>query len=212
MHTMIRAPFQSAIKSFAVCRIHAQRTIFRCFWALASMSESMAAQARSCMARTILPRCTPARFPPPTRSISARCDASRGACESESMQEQSVARWEMAASIYLELKKFYDKHGQSGVPRLFGEKQLANWVRTQRDFFKKGILSEYRVQKLSELDFCIYVKDTIWMEKYSYDTLLTGLATVSSFMVLYCRMGTAVVFSRSTTSVPLSSAICSVQR
>ena len=49
-------------------------------------------------------------------------------------------------------------------------------------------------------------------ERESYDTLLTGLATVSSFMVLYCRMGTAVVFSRSTTSVPLSSAICSVQQ
>ena len=47
-------------------------------------------------------------------------------------------------------------------------------------------------------------------ERESYDALLTGLATVLSIVVLYCRMETAVVFGRSTTSVPLSSAICSV--
>ena len=163
--TMMRAPFQSAIKSFAVCRIHTQRTIFRCFgpshqcqnqWQRKReavwQGQSFHAALRRVFHHKQDPSVSDATLPEVTAKVKA--------CKNSRWHEE---RWQ---NQYLELKKFYDEHGHSVVPRRFGEKQLVIWVRTQRDVFKNGILSEYRVQKLSELDFCFNVHDAIWMEKY----------------------------------------------
>ena len=158
---MIRAPFQSAIKSFAVCRIHTQRTIFRSHlcqnqWQRKREAVWQGQSFHAAVRRVFHHQQDPSEPDATLPDVPAKAKA----CENSRWHDE---RWQ---NQYLELKKFYDEHGHSVVPTLFGEKQLANWVRTQRDFFKNGILSEYRVQKLSELDFCFNVNDAIWMEKY----------------------------------------------
>jgi len=57
-------------------------------------------------------------------------------------------------SHYEQLKQFKQRFGHTNVSRSdHNWKQLGNWVRKQRERFQKGVLTEYRKQKLSELGF-----------------------------------------------------------
>ncbi len=59
--------------------------------------------------------------------------------------------WE---EVFTMLKEYKDKHGNCNVPSLYKEnKQLANWVQTQRTTFKNGTLNEDRIKRLEEIGF-----------------------------------------------------------
>jgi hypothetical protein len=61
------------------------------------------------------------------------------------------AAWDKMFSSLLDYKS---RHGDCNVPQCWPENQrLANWVSTQRQFKRKGTLSEVRVKKLEELGF-----------------------------------------------------------
>ena len=66
---------------------------------------------------------------------------------------------------YVELKAYYDEHGNTNVPMTF-DKTLGAWVRNQRFYFKEGRLGVDRVQKLQELQFSFDNYETSWMESY----------------------------------------------
>ena len=169
---MMRVPFQPAIKSFAVCRIHTRRTLFRCFgpshqfqnqWQRMREAVWQGQSFHSALRRLLSVQRVFHRQHDPSES-DATLPEVPGKARARTNGRWSDERWH---NRYLELKKFYDEHGHSGVPTLFGEKQqLANWVRKQREIFNLGLLSEYRMQKLSELDFCFDVNEATWMEKY----------------------------------------------
>lgn len=60
---------------------------------------------------------------------------------------------------YKELQEFFDEYGHCNVPSIYGNRQLALWVRTQRvqyGFYRRGTggyMTQGRIAKLKELNF-----------------------------------------------------------
>jgi hypothetical protein len=59
---------------------------------------------------------------------------------------------------------FRDRHEHCRVPIGYKDKKLANWVRTQRAFSTKGILSTVRKQRLDAIGFDWDPHETDWAE------------------------------------------------
>ena len=56
--------------------------------------------------------------------------------------------------MYLMLTDYCHKHGDCLVPQSYEKnKQLGSWVGTQRRDYKKGKLSEGKIQKLNDINF-----------------------------------------------------------
>ena len=70
--------------------------------------------------------------------------------EKISSQDQ---RW---ASFYDLLVSYKAEYGDARVPTSFDE-ELGNWVSTQRKSRRQGIIDQYKIDKLNELDFEWYV-------------------------------------------------------
>ena len=175
---MMRVPFQAAIKSFAVSHIPTtRRTLFRCFgpshqyqnqWQRKQCEAEW--QEQSFQTALVLRRLLSVQrvFHNHHQDDPTLSDATLPEVPSKSRAQNvgSLSQDEKWHNQYLELKKFYEEHGHCAVSTLSADKTLARWVAAQRDSFGKGILSEHRVQKLSELDFCFDVQEAAWMEKY----------------------------------------------
>jgi hypothetical protein len=70
-----------------------------------------------------------------------------------------------------ELKYFKNIHGHCNVPcNYFNNKELGNWVKNQRQFFKKKILEKNRISLLNDLGFEWIRRETplklSWNERY----------------------------------------------
>lgn len=75
------------------------------------------------------------------------------------------------------LKAYYDEYGDSDVPHTRDKNDafysLGNWVAIQKTYFNNGVLSDYKIERLNDLDF-IWSKEGLefnpinknWMEKY----------------------------------------------
>ena len=60
-------------------------------------------------------------------------------------------RWK---EMYDQLKDFYHQHHHSNVPFRYPENyKLESWVRVQRHDYKRGLLSQERIDLLNELNF-----------------------------------------------------------
>lgn len=68
---------------------------------------------------------------------------------------------------FSELKEYFDEFGDTDVPKDNKNKQLANWVKYQRQQYRVGVLPEDRIDKLEELDFKWNVFQANWNERYS---------------------------------------------
>jgi superfamily II DNA or RNA helicase len=66
---------------------------------------------------------------------------------------------------YEQLKEFYGINGNCMVKRKDENKQLANWVVTQRKFYNKGLLEKERIDKLNELNF-EWGSDEQWLLRF----------------------------------------------
>ena len=69
---------------------------------------------------------------------------------------------------YAKLKVYWVQHGHSNVS-LTDDGRLSSWVQRQRKLFRHvipGELSEERIQKLSELEFCFDIHEKSWMDKF----------------------------------------------
>lgn len=76
------------------------------------------------------------------------------------------------------LKAYYEEYGDSDVPHTSNNKDtfytLGNWVAIQKTYNNNGVLSDYKIEKLNDLDF-IWVKDSIefdpinknWLASYN---------------------------------------------
>ncbi|WP_257616748.1 DEAD/DEAH box helicase [Chlamydia suis] len=68
---------------------------------------------------------------------------------------------------FLELKRFQEEHGHCKVPYKYPQNpQLASWVSNQRKDFKKGDLSEDRIERLEEIGFVWRVLEEAWEENF----------------------------------------------
>ena len=75
------------------------------------------------------------------------------------------------------LKAYYDEYGNSDVPHTNDNKDtfytLGNWVASQKTYNNNNVLSDYKIEKLNDLEF-IWNKETakfnpknkVWMERY----------------------------------------------
>jgi len=73
-------------------------------------------------------------------------------------------RWE---SRYCELIEFREVHGHCNVPDSWPENlQLARWVMTQRQLYRKGKLSPDRIQRLEAIGFIWCRQDHAWDEMH----------------------------------------------
>jgi len=73
-------------------------------------------------------------------------------------------RWE---SRYCELIEYRECHGHYNVPDSWPENlRLARWVMTQRQMFRKGKLSQNRVQRLEAIGFIWCRQEHAWNEMY----------------------------------------------
>jgi len=75
------------------------------------------------------------------------------------------------------LHAYYDEYGDSDVPHTRHRDDafysLGNWVATQKTYFNNGVLSDYKIEKLNDLDF-IWSKENTefnpinkqWMSRY----------------------------------------------
>lgn len=54
---------------------------------------------------------------------------------------------------YQQLKEYHQVNGNCMVKRNYKNKQLGNWVGTQRTLYNKGLLEQERINKLNELNF-----------------------------------------------------------
>jgi HKD family nuclease len=74
------------------------------------------------------------------------------------------------------LKAYYEEYGNSDVPHTPDNKDvfytLGNWVAIQKTYFNNNVLSDYKIEKLNELDFIwqktaeFNPRNKIWMERY----------------------------------------------
>ncbi|WP_080132990.1 DEAD/DEAH box helicase [Chlamydia suis] len=68
---------------------------------------------------------------------------------------------------FLELKRFQEEHGHCKVPRGYPQNpDLGSWVGTQRYAFKKGKLSEDKIERLEEIGFVWDVLEEGWEENF----------------------------------------------
>ncbi|MBR9832854.1 NgoFVII family restriction endonuclease [bacterium] len=72
-------------------------------------------------------------------------------------------RWAKIWEEHYELlKAYYDDYGDSDVPHTRHKDDafysLGNWVATQKTYFNNGVLSDYKIERLNDLDF-IWSKD-----------------------------------------------------
>jgi hypothetical protein len=74
------------------------------------------------------------------------------------------ARWE---SRYCELFEFKENHGHCNVPDSWPENlRLARWVMTQRQMYRKGQLTQNRIQRLETIGFVWCRQKHAWNEMY----------------------------------------------
>ena len=68
---------------------------------------------------------------------------------------------------FLELQRFREEHGHCKVPEGYPQNpQLAVWVKTQRNDFKDGKLSENKIARLEELGFVWDIFEEGWKENF----------------------------------------------
>ncbi|WP_180375819.1 helicase associated domain-containing protein, partial [Chlamydia suis] len=68
---------------------------------------------------------------------------------------------------FLELKRFREEYGHCKVPKRYPQNpSLGFWVRTQRYAFKKGKLSEDKIERLEEIGFVWRVFEEAWEENF----------------------------------------------
>lgn len=63
--------------------------------------------------------------------------------------------WE---DMFGRLVAYKQEHGDCLVPRSYSDKQLGNWVNTQRSLKSRGKLETARIQRLDELGFAWKVR------------------------------------------------------
>jgi superfamily II DNA or RNA helicase len=78
--------------------------------------------------------------------------------------EKLESQWE---EMFTMLKEYKDKCGDCNVPKQWAEnKQLATWIRTQREEYQKGKLSNDRIKRLEEIGFEWNPFDSRWEEMF----------------------------------------------
>jgi superfamily II DNA or RNA helicase len=76
----------------------------------------------------------------------------------------SKSRWE---EMFKALKEYKDKYGNYNIPRDWKENtKLANWIHTQRTYYKNGQLSNHQIKCLSDIGFVMTVSRPEWEETY----------------------------------------------
>ncbi len=68
--------------------------------------------------------------------------------------------------MYKRLEKFHKKFGHSRVPEGYKDKELAKWVKNQRNLYKKDVLPQERIEALNSLGFLWVVFESTWLEMY----------------------------------------------
>ncbi|WP_257616910.1 helicase associated domain-containing protein, partial [Chlamydia suis] len=98
--------------------------------------------------------------------------------KSSELSEDRIARLEEIGFVwdvleeeweknFLELKRFQEEHGHCKVPQRYPENlDLGSWVSTQRYAFKKGKLSEDRIERLEEIGFVWDVFEEVWEKNF----------------------------------------------
>jgi len=79
---------------------------------------------------------------------------------SDCFQHKRDLRWDESYNLLVEFKK---KNGHCKVDRR-KEKRLGDWVSRQRQRYKKGILSEYRREKLNAIGFNLEPMSVSWRD------------------------------------------------
>lgn len=69
---------------------------------------------------------------------------------------------------FSELKEYFEVFGHTDVPKDNNNKQLANWVKYQRQQYKIGILPNDRIEKLEQLNFKWNVFLANWNDRYNH--------------------------------------------
>lgn len=68
---------------------------------------------------------------------------------------------------YSNLVEFYNQHSHTRVPIKKKEfSQLGCWISKQRNLYRKGLLSQDKIEMLEKIDFIFSVYDQMWMDKY----------------------------------------------
>ncbi|MEZ5482880.1 MAG: Helicase associated domain protein [Porticoccaceae bacterium] len=68
---------------------------------------------------------------------------------------------------FAQLKNYYEEHGNSNVPSTWEkDPRLSNWVKTQRQQYQLGILTEDKIKKLESIDFSWSIVQFAWNENY----------------------------------------------
>jgi hypothetical protein len=71
-------------------------------------------------------------------------------------------------TMFNRLVVFRAEHQHANVPDDYQDKELARWVRAQREFKKRGKLSIDRVQSLEEIGFVWDIRDPLWEKGFSH--------------------------------------------
>ena len=67
--------------------------------------------------------------------------------------------WEL---MFKRLVAYEAENGDCNVPQNYPDKQLANWVSTQRAFYRKGVLNSENTERLNAIKFDWYPAKTTW--------------------------------------------------
>lgn len=83
----------------------------------------------------------------------------------ESIQSKLIVGWD---ELYQLLCDYKAEHGDCMVPHdfMYGERNLGNWVGSQRMLYKDGHLPQVKIEKLNELDFVWVLNEERWMDGY----------------------------------------------
>lgn len=103
-------------------------------------------------------------------------------------QDIHVAINDVWDSQYSNLVDFKNQYGHCRVPIKDPKyKTLGNWVSRQRELFKKGNLSEAKIEKLKEIDFIFSVYESMWYDRYyEYVDCLKKGTSRSEGLIQWC--------------------------
>uniref|UniRef100_UPI00214BFF36 helicase associated domain-containing protein n=1 Tax=Chlamydia suis TaxID=83559 RepID=UPI00214BFF36 len=119
----------------------------------------------------------PQRYPQ-NPDLGSWASVQRKTFKSSELSEDRIARleeigfvWDVTEEAweknFLELKRFQEEHGHCKVPQRYPQNpDLGSWVSTQRVDFKKGKLSEDKIERLEELGFVWDVAEEAWEKNF----------------------------------------------
>ena len=81
-----------------------------------------------------------------------------------SQLEATTARREQWATRLVEIEQYKDEHGHCNVP--VGQGQLRRWVSKQRYFYKRGELSQDRIERLESIGFTWNSFEEDWKSRF----------------------------------------------